>query len=115
MLTESEKKWLEQRNEHPEDRFCRWCQYNEVRGREEEEGIWCSCNAEQDEPYGECVKEHEYFDRIFEAAEFEARVAVKLACAVSDPWFAAHKQDISADVVLEWARIRIEEEMDDAE
>ena len=125
MLTASEKAWLEQRNEHPEHRFCRWCPHNEVRGREEEEGIWCSCNAEDVEGLWECVTEHYYFDRLWEALEFSERVAKRLAeyagevagyepccelcpdktCRITD------SKNCSINL-LKAARLAVEEEMD---
>lgn len=120
MLTESEKRWLKERNEYPEHKFCHWCPYNEVRGREDEEGVWCSCDATySEETFYECLTEHYYFNRIFDAIEFEQRVTAKLAYNVVHRYEKSpcinKWQCMPTGCVACWlrqARLQVEEEMD---
>ena len=114
MLTESEKTWLEEREQFPDEKFCRWCPYNYVRGRQEEEGVYVSCDAEESSEYHECLTEHYYFNRLWEAAAFESRVAAKLAditfCTFRD-WNDRCFQILPFTRLRE-ARLVVEQEMD---
>ena len=57
-------------------------------------------------------------DEMLEAAEFEQRVAVKLAKVISnlvkeEPWPDIEVQATTPDLVLKWVRLSVEEEMDE--
>lgn len=125
MLTESEKEWLEDRAEHDDNKFCRWCKYNEVKGREKY-GVYCFCVYDEYTEFNTCVTKNYYLEPILEAAEFEARVAAELTriprhypegpcdygnarmctieCAL--PWLDCR------DARLKWARLKVEEDFD---
>ena len=135
MLTQREKEWLEYRQRLVSQStgdtsyYCRWCKYADWY-----EDYFCCLYETQDE-FGECLTEPYYLNRIFDAAEFEARVAAWLAkrlalgsphvypcyhgpasnsdcmrdlSAITGP-FAVHCEDC----LLKYARLAVEEEMDE--
>ena len=109
MLTESEKNWLEERSNHVDDNYCRWCKYNH--------GVdYVSCYCDEEDEYNSCVKELYYIDPVWEAAEFEARVAAKLADGIRmTTWMLEAERSGQSDgwARLKIARLQVEEEMDD--
>ena len=89
MLTESEREWLNNRDNHAEH-FCRWCD------------TWETCLGEFGAIF--CPSWTQKV-QLLEAAIFEARVAAKLA----DTFFF---ELAPADVRMMLARLEVEEEMD---
>ena len=109
MLTESEREWLEER------KWCRFlfqCEecpkYDPMRIMHDKVDVPCK-------HFSLCATYTNSYD-LADAAEFEARVAAKLAKimpkALADPWFIENAKYINADATLEWARLSVEEEMD---
>ena len=110
MLTESEKEWLKERVLLP-CYFCKYCTgyHNQ------------SCNAF--EPLSSCWNrlcenfDFEYFDEevFLDAAEFESRVAAKLAditfCTFRD--INGLRFECLPEIRLKYARLSVEEEMDE--
>ena len=100
MLTDSEREWLNNRDNHAEH-FCRWCD------------TWETCLGEFGAIF--CPSWTQKV-QLREAAEFEARVAALLAeimpKALADPWFIKNAKHINADATLKWARLSVEEEID---
>lgn len=109
MLTESEKLWLHNRQAwraiQRHGRRSEWysCVYCDYSGNKE------LCGSSP------CRLEFSVASLI-DALEFSERVAAKLAeimpRALADPWFIENAKHINADVTLKWARLSVEEEMD---
>ena len=111
MLTESEKAWLERREEMP-GYYCLWCP------------LWddeADCDGRSPHPFCPIFQRRE---RLWDAAEFEARVAAKLADIkfhheLGNPdscrlkyGKCANPSRSCVDCRLNAARIAVEEEMD---
>ena len=96
MLTNSERKWL---NDRKHKAYCRYCS-----------GRYLCPNSNA------YVFRCPLIPNLQDALEFEARVAAKLAKVISnlvqeEPWPDVEVQATTPDLVLKWARLRVEEEM----
>ena len=124
MLTESEREWLEDSEKwnskldiYDNSCFCPPCKYCEY-FTETANGVFCQ-DAEDMWLYNKpskcpLVPSKEL---LLEAADFEQRVAAKLAKVISNlvkeaPWPDIEAQATTPDLVLKWARLAVEEEMD---
>lgn len=99
MWTLSEKRWLIYRS----NGYCRnWCRRNSMACLLPNKKHCPLCPSKQD---------------LQEAAEFEGRAAVKLAKVIAklvkeNPFSDIEVQAITPDLVLKWAYLKVEEEMD---
>ena len=106
MLTDSEREWLNNRDNYAEH-FCRWCD------------AWEDCQGELSAIL--CISWTQKV-QLREAAEFEQRVAAKLAdiyseveseiCHVCPAWFPCFGEQDCRATILKYARLKVEEEMD---
>ena len=117
MLTDSENAWLADR-EKDRHFVCRFCPGKEY-GREMPDtgGVPCVCHCMSLHITPECYKLHKGTGWE-DAAEFEARVAAKLAAWETLPVpcmndiFCNRSSLECASCRLKWARLTVEEEMD---
>ena len=104
MLTESEREWLNNRDNHAEH-FCLWCD------------AWEDCQGELNALV--CPSWTQKV-QLREAAEFESLVAAKLAtiyseveseiCHVCPAWFLCFGEQDCRTTILKYARLKVEEE-----